>query len=151
MFALEADEPLPDLSGMPPELFEFESPPGTYFDAFPLLLLTEASLARLAELAPGSVIDVRRFRPNFLITTPDPEAAFVESAWLGKRLRIGGVSAEVTIDCMRCVMTTLPFEDLPKDPRIMRVLVREVHQCLGVYARVADSGTVKLGDPVELL
>ena len=45
IFALEPGEPLPDLSGLPPELFEFESPPGTYFDAFPLMLVSETSLA----------------------------------------------------------------------------------------------------------
>ncbi|HEY8517148.1 MAG TPA: MOSC domain-containing protein [Candidatus Binatia bacterium] len=151
MFGLEPDEPLPDLSGLPPELYEFESPPGTYFDAFPLLLLTEASLAHLQSLLPDSQIDVRRFRPNFLIATPDAEPSFVESAWTGRRLRIGGMVAEATIHCMRCVMTTLPFDDLPKDPRIMRTLVRDAKQCLGVYARVVEPGQVTQGDPVELL
>jgi uncharacterized protein YcbX len=150
-FALEPDEPLPDLSGLPPEIYEFESPPGTYFDAFPLLLLSDASLAHLARLAPGSQIDVRRFRPNFVLAIPDDDGGFPESSWPGRRLRIGGLTAEVTIGCMRCVMTTLPVAELPKDPRIMRVLVREARQCLGAYARVVDPGEVALGDPVELL
>jgi MOSC domain-containing protein YiiM len=52
---------------------------------------------------------------------------------------------------MRCVMTTLQFDDVPKDPQIMRVLVREARQCLGAYARVVEAGTVRQGDPVELL
>lgn len=150
-FALEAGEPLPDLAGLPPEILEFESPPGTYFDAFPLLLLTESSLAHLATLAPESRIDVRRFRPNFLLALPDSAAGFPEASWPGKRLRIGSVGVEVTIGCMRCVMTTLPVDDLPKDPRIMRVLVREAHHCLGAYARVVEPGVVRVGDPVELL
>jgi uncharacterized protein YcbX len=150
-FALEPGEPLPDLAGLPPEIFEFESPPGTYFDAFPLLLLTESSLARLAALAPGSRIDVRRFRPNFLLSVPDAGPGFPEAAWPGKRLRIGTTTVEVTIGCMRCVMTTLPFDDVPQDPQIMRVLVREARQCLGAYARVVEAGTVRQGDPVELL
>jgi uncharacterized protein YcbX len=66
-------------------------------------------------------------------------------------VRIGAMTAEVTIRCMRCVMTTLPFADLPKDPRIMRVLVREARHCLGAYARVVEPGTVAVGDRVELL
>lgn len=151
IFGLEPDEPLPDLSGLPPELFEFESPPGTYFDAFPLMLLTDASLRQLAALAPDSVIDVRRFRPNVLIEVADGATGFVETGWPGRRLRVGGVTAEVTIDVMRCVMTTLPVDELPRDPRIMRVLVRQARQCLGSYANVVEGGRVAVGDPVELL
>jgi len=151
VFALEPDEPLPDFTGLPPEVFEFESPPGTYFDAFPLLVVTEASLAHLQALAPESRIDVRRFRPNFLLATPDAKPGFVEAEWPGRRLRVGGMVAEATISCMRCVMTTLPFDDVPKDPRIMRTLVREAKHCLGVYARVVEPGAVAAGDVVELL
>ncbi|MEW6736966.1 MAG: MOSC N-terminal beta barrel domain-containing protein, partial [Acidobacteriota bacterium] len=36
LFSREADEPLPDFSILPSELFEFTSPLGTYFDAFPI-------------------------------------------------------------------------------------------------------------------
>lgn len=151
VFALEPDEPFPDLSGLPPEILEFESPPGTYFDAFPLLLVTESSLAHLARLAPDSKIDVRRFRPNFLLSLPDAESGFPEAGWAGRRVRLGGMTAEVTIPCMRCVMTTLPFDDLPKDPQIMRTLVREAKHCLGAYARVVQPGVVRVGDAVELL
>ncbi len=147
VFGLEPDEPLPDLSVFPPEVLEFESPPGTYFDAFPLLLLTEASLARLQSLAPRSVIDVRRFRPNFLIATE--AEGFVERQWLGSKLRIGGVLVRITLDCPRCVMVTHGFGDLPKDPTIMRTLVREAGQKLGVYATVVEPGEVKVGDGVE--
>ena len=150
MFALEPDEPLPDLSGLPPEVVEFESPPGTYFDAFPLHLLSRTSLAHLATLAPGSAIDVRRFRPNILLDLPDAAAGFPEAQWAGRRVRIGGTTVEITIPTMRCVMTTLPFDELPKDPRIMRTLVREARQCLGAYARVVEPGSVRVGDVVEL-
>lgn len=151
IFGLEPDEPLPDLSGLPPELLEFESPPGTYFDAFPLMLMTDASLRRLAALAPESAIDVRRFRPNVLIEVADGATDFVETGWPGRRLRVGGITAEATIDVMRCVMTTLPVDELPHDPRIMRVLVREARQCLGSYANVVEGGRVSVGDPVELV
>lgn len=151
IFALEPDEPLPDLSGLPPELLEYESPPGTYFDAFPLLLVTQASLDELARRAPGSTIDVRRFRPNFLLDFPASQPGFPEADWAGRRIRLGEMTAEVTIPCMRCVMTTLPFDDLPKDPRIMRTMVRETKQCLGAYARVVQPGIVRLEDAAELL
>ena len=151
VFGLLPEEPLPDISVFPREVLEFETPPGTYFDAFPLLLMTDASLHALQERAPHSVIDVRRFRPNFLIAAPAEAVGFVEMAWPGRKLRIGGATLEVTIACPRCVMTTHGFDDLPRDTSIMRTLVREAGQKLGVYARVVEPGPVALGDGVELL
>jgi uncharacterized protein YcbX len=147
IFGRTPEEPLPDLSVFPPDLFAYESPPGTYFDAFPLLLLSDASLRHLAELAPGSRIDVRRFRPNLVIETP--EVGFPELAWAGKRLRIGEAVLEVGVPCPRCVMITHGFDDLPKDPGLMRQLVRQAGGILGVYASVAEPGTVRVGDAVE--
>ena len=106
LLGLEQDEPLPDLSGFPKEILQYASPPGTYFDAFPLLLVTEASLQQLQSLSPASQIDARRFRPNFLIETEEA-TGFVETAWPGKQLRIGNMTLDVTMNCLRCVMTTL--------------------------------------------
>ena len=151
IFGRAPDEPLPDLSVFPPELIEFESPPGTYFDAFPLLLLTETSLQSMQEKAPDSQFDVRRFRPNFVISDCGSSVAFPEKEWCGHRLKIGEAIVEVTVDCPRCVMTTHGFEDLPKDPGIMRALVRESGGMLGVYAKMEKIGRVRVGDSIELL
>lgn len=151
IFGREPDEPLPDLGLFPPELIEFESPPGTYFDAYPLMLMTDASLRRLQELVPESRIDVRRFRPNFVIELPDEHSGFVETEWAGKTLRIGGATLDVTVPCPRCVMITHPVDDLPKDPRILRTVVSEADQNLGVYATVAQPGDIKAGDEIEVV
>lgn len=60
MFGREPDEPLPSFDGFALDvLIEYESPPGTYFDAFPIHLVTDRSLQTLASLAPGSRFDVR--------------------------------------------------------------------------------------------
>jgi uncharacterized protein len=151
VFGRTPDEPLPDFMVFPPELFEYESPLGTYFDAFPLLLLTEASLRRLQSLAPASRVDVRRFRPNFVLATDDDGSTFPEASWAGRRLRIGDVVLALTVPCPRCVMVTHPFDDLPKDPSILRTVVREADQCLGVYANVETPGVVRRGDAVALI
>ncbi len=151
VFGRLPDEPLPDLSVFPPEIFEFESTPGTYFDAFPLLLLTDATLRRLQKLAPASRVDVRRFRPNLVVATPDGVEDFVEIGWVGKRLRIGAAELSIAMGCARCVMITHAFDDLPQDPGLMRTVVREANQNVGVYARVERPGRVAVGDSVEVL
>lgn len=150
VFGREASEPLPDFSVFPPELFEFESPLGTYFDAFPLLVMTTSSLRRLQALTPSSRIDVRRFRPNLVIDTSDDDG-FLESTWGGRRMQIGEAVLTFTIPCPRCVMITLPTGDLPKDPAVLRTVVREADQNLGIYAVVETPGTVRHGDAVTLL
>jgi len=149
IFGRAEDEPLPDLSVFPPELLEFESPPGTYFDAFPLLLLSESSLHTLQRRRPGSRFDVRRFRPNLLLETGDDDG-FPEEAWCGERLRVGGTLLRVKVPCPRCVMTTHGFDDLPRDPSVMRTLVQESGGNLGVYAEVEEPGPVAVGDGVTL-
>jgi len=151
IFGRTADEPLPDLSVFPPELLQFESPPGTYFDAFPLLLLSEASLDSMSRRASGSIFDARRFRPNFLIGDTKASDPFPEREWCERRLRIGAATLNVTIECPRCVMVTHGFEELPEDPEVMRSLVRETGGNLGVYASVETPGRVAVGDAVELL
>ncbi len=151
IFGRTPDEPLPDLTVFPPELMEFESPPGTYFDAFPLLLLTESSLQTLQSLVPESAVDVRRFRPNLVIATEDGETGFVENSWAGKSLRIGSATLKVTVPCPRCVMVTHGFGEVPKDPQILRTLVRDAEQNLGVYAEVESNGAAAVGDAVELI
>jgi uncharacterized protein YcbX len=153
VIARNADEPLPDLSKFPPVLFSHSSPPGTYFDAFPLLILTTAALAELERRAraagSASRFDVRRFRPNVLVETN--ATGFVEDAWCDRELRIGTARLRVELRCPRCIMTTHGFDDLPRDPRVMRALVQHHGGDLGVYASVIEPGEMRVGDAVELL
>lgn len=149
-FGREPGEPLPDLSALPAEIFEFTSPPGTYFDAFPIHLLTTASLAALARLNPESAWDARRFRPNFLIETSEGIEGLVESNWGGRGLRVGGLRLRCELPAPRCSMTIQAQTGLPKDPRILRTIVK-VGQNFGLYANVESAGRVAVGDEVELL
>lgn len=148
------DDPLPTYSSTPPklaaELRDYVSPLGTFFDAVELHLLTSSSLASLADVGSTSNLDVRRFRPNVLIESRS-RAGFVEQSWVGRRLRIGPVVAEVIMPTSRCVMVTLPQADLPRDRSLMRTLVRETAMDLGVGLTVIEPGTVEVGDTVELI
>ena len=149
IFGRDSDSELPDLSGMPPEIAEFESPPGTYFDAYPLLLVTEESLSTLARVAPLSRVDVRRFRPNIVVRTGSDEP-FPEQTWIRRRMDIGAAELEIVTPCPRCVMITRPFADLPEDRSLVKTVVREANHNVGVYARVARPGAVGAGDEAIL-
>jgi uncharacterized protein YcbX len=149
-FGREPGEPMPDLSALPAQIFEFTSPPGTYFDAFPVHLLTTASLDAMARLGPDSAWDARRFRPNFLIETAEDLEGLVESEWGGRELRVGGAVFKCEVPTPRCSMTIQEQQGLPKDPRVLRAIVKS-GQNLGVYANVREAGRVGVGDEVELL
>tara|TARA_R110002124_G_scaffold57039_4_gene160228 strand:- start:2216 stop:3067 length:852 start_codon:yes stop_codon:yes gene_type:complete len=149
MFGRAADEPLPDLSIFA-EVIEFESPPGTYFDAFPIHLLTRQSLASLAQARAQSNFHVDRFRPNIFLDAPDSTHPFPEAQWVGQRVCIGDVELEIIGDCPRCSMTTVGFGDLPRDPGIMRALVEANNGNIGVYAKVVKRGVLNAGDTLVL-
>jgi hypothetical protein len=61
------------------------------------------------------------------------------------------VTAKIELPVVRCSMTTQPQADLPKDPSVLRTIVRDSDQNVGVYASVTAGGRVRVGDPVELL
>ena len=129
-------------------------PPGSFFDVFPVSVLTTSTMARLHELQPASRFDARRFRMNLVVETAD--AGFVENGWLGRGLAIGGAARlAVALPDPRCVMTTLAQDDLPGDTEVLRALVRHNrlelgpmghYPCAGVYAVVATPGTIRTGD-----
>jgi uncharacterized protein YcbX len=150
IFGRLPDEPLPDIGAFPPEIMTSSTVPGTYFDCYPLLLLTRTSLATLQAARPGSLFDSRRFRPNLLLEC-DQAVGFPENAWVGERVRVGEAVFRLAMECPRCVMTTHSFADLPKDSQIMRTLVQENAGNVGVYGSIEKPGVVHEGDAVELI
>ena len=129
--------------------FHVDLPTGTFFDGSLLHFITTATLERLSSLSPQSRFDVRRFRPNFIIEVPDHTAGFVEDAWVGRTIAIGDeVRLMVTHPCPRCVMTTLPQGELPKDPNVLRTAVQHNQGNVGVNASVSRGGRIRRGDAV---
>src|SRR5688572_17384109 len=151
VFAREPGEPLPDLAQFPPELMDYVAFPGTFFDVTPLHVLTTASLSWLKSRNPGADWDVRRFRPNLLVETDGGVFGLVETAWVGKALRIGSVVIQCAAPTPRCGMTTREQPGLPFDKTMLRTIVKEADQNLGMYAVVGQAGDVKVGDVVELI
>lgn len=146
------EEYWPDIEGLDyREAITDESmPENTFFDAAAVHVLTTATLDRLRDLYPQGRFEPRRFRPNVIVTTRD-EPSFVENEWVGRTLVLGDdVKLEIQKPCARCVMTTMPQDDLPKDPGILRAAAQHNAANVGVYASVVSGGTVGRGDGVRL-
>ncbi len=128
-------------------------PGGAFFDVAALHLVTQATLRRLGALAPTSRFEVARYRPNVVLD--GDVAPFVENGWAGSTLELGGqVRASVLMPTMRCIMTTLPQGDLPRDDEILRTVSRHnrveipglgTWSCVGAYASVVASGQLATG------
>jgi hypothetical protein len=121
---------------------------GNYFDACPVHVLTEASLRHLRKLAPDSQIEVRRFRPNFVLEGEGE--GLVENGWAGLDARLGGADVSILRTTGRCIMTTRAQPGLAQDAEILKTLIRETEQMFGVYVMVGRSGAVALGDALVL-
>jgi uncharacterized protein YcbX len=126
-------------------------PEGTFFDLAVIHILTTATIDQLRELYPQGRFEVRRFRPNIVVEPSSGEEGFVEDDWVGKTLVIGDeVRIDITELCPRCVMTTLPQGDLPKDPGILRTAAQHNQVNVGVYGAVLQGGTIRRGDQVRV-
>lgn len=129
---------------------DFTLPAGTFFDGALVHLVTTATLARLHELYPTGRFEVPRFRPNVVVEMGNGAKGFVEQGWIGRTVTIGGVKLKITGSCARCVMTTLPQGDLPKDTGILKTSVQHNQGHVGVYAAVISEGMIKRGDVVQV-
>jgi uncharacterized protein YcbX len=152
MFAREPGEPLPDLTQFPAELMDFVAFPGApFFDALPVHVVTTATLAHLRARNPAADWDARRFRANILVETDARHAGLVEQGWLGRRLRIGPLVLQCAAPTPRCSMTTRALADLVEDRSILRTIVKEADQNVGVYAVVVQGGEVAVDADLALM
>lgn len=150
IMGMEEDDPLPDFSGLPQELQGFSTPPGTYFDCYPIHIMTTSSLGTLASVGGGDDVDVRRFRPNVLIDTGDAEG-LLEVDWTGKKLRLGEVVIEMRTTTVRCSVPAHAQRDFGSSRAVGRALIENTKQHLGSYCNVLEGGKVNVGDEVELI
>ena len=133
------------------------------FDYAPVHVLTTGTLAELSRRHPEGRFDMRRFRPNLLIAPRDEDAGAIEQSWLGRTLALGAAQLYLLDPCPRCVITTLPQGDLPRDPAILRALHAHTSgtsvtlapgavfsAVAGVYGRALRGGDVRVGDIARL-
>ena len=134
-------------------------PEGSFFDLFPLSVLTTSTLDRLGELEPQSRFDARRFRMNVIVDTP--ARGFVENEWIGRTLAIGDDVQARAWPCRILVASCRAsrrriFRGIR---RILKALARHnridvagsLYPCAGVYAVAEATGTIRKGDRVSLV
>ncbi len=141
---------LSELVGRPVRLLRADEGGGG-FDAFPVSLLSDASLEELARRSGEDTVDGRRFRMLVHVAGTRPHE---EDEWLGRRVRIGKALVEVTEQDPRCRMTTRNPDTGVRDWDSLKAIkgyrgVRDGGINFGVSASVLEPGRVRVGDQVE--
>jgi uncharacterized protein len=118
----------------------------SFADGYPLLLISEASLADLNQRL-AEPVEMRRFRPNLVITGCEPyaEDGFTE-------LQIGGLAFRGVKRCERCVVTTVNPETGEQGNEPLRTLshyrLEDSKVWFGMNLIHDASGTLRVGDAV---
>jgi uncharacterized protein YcbX len=75
-----------------------------------------------------------------------------EFDWSGRRATIGGATIEFAAPCPRCVMVTREVgTDIPADRAVLRHIVRDLDQNLGIYATIVTPGAIREGDAMTFV
>lgn len=138
---------LQDAAGQPVHLLRTER--GTY-DAMPVSVITTTT-AEAVDRAHGAPAGVGRFRANVVIQPDDP--ASTDAGWLGATLLFGdgpeppGLRLDWAIP--RCAMVAIHPGTAAKEPGVLRTVVQEFGNRIGMYCAVHRPGILRVGDRVR--
>src|SRR5256886_4188141 len=119
-------------------------------DCRPLSIFAVQTAKKLGEEA-GVGVDKRRFRANVYVDLTNADG-FAEDEFVGRSLRIGSkVTVAVLQRDARCMMITVDPDTAEKTPAILKAVAQAHEGMAGVYGAVLVEGTIRKGDPVELL
>ncbi|MEM8612645.1 MAG: MOSC domain-containing protein [Cyanobacteria bacterium P01_H01_bin.105] len=139
---------MPDSTQRPTDHGRFKTP-NSFSDAYPFLLISEASLAELNSRLEQPV-PMNRFRPNLVVTGCEP---FAEDAW--HQLKIGSVIFDVAKACSRCSIPGVEQStgEQGKEPlKTLATYRRWDHAIWFGQNLIAHSeGILRVGEQVEVL
>lgn len=117
-----------------------------FADAFPFLLVGEASLADLNRRLPAP-IPMNRFRPNLVVSGSEP---YAEDEW--RELAIGDIPFVMTRRCVRCTIPTIDQDTavMGKEPSRTLATYRRVPQGVVFGVNLAHGATGTLGVGAEV-
>ena len=119
------------------EWYEWEGPLGTFHDS------TRTQVSIIGAATVGSW-DMRRFRPNVVIDGTG------EDEWVGATVQVGEAALDVVKQIDRCVMTTRAQPGgIHRDVDVLRTIIRERANNLGIGALVQTPGRVRVGDDIS--
>jgi len=120
-----------------------------FADAFPFLMISEASLGDL-NTRMTTPLPMNRFRPNIVITGCPP---YAEDTW--SSLRIGTVDFAAAKACVRCVVTTTDQATTKRGDEPLKTLATYRKTDTGVIFGQnlihLNRGTLRVGDAVTAI
>lgn len=149
-FEREPGEPLPDLDNLPEEAQTFVSQLGSFFLVSSFHIITTASVNHLRKLNSSADWNMERFRPNLVIETLPELEGLIEQEWLSLSIKFGDVTIKNTEAAPRCGAVVRKQQSFEQDTSILRTIVAEADQNLGIYGDIVASGTASVGDSVYL-
>lgn len=117
------------------------------FDVANLLVATDDELNTFAALH-GTALDVRRLRPNLLLTGVRPGAT---ASWPGMALAVGDALIGVHSRRPRCIVTSIDPATGQQDLDVFRRIRRDLANLMALNCWVIRPGTVHRGDAVRLV
>lgn len=96
----------------------------------------------------GRPVEPERFRANILIAGPQ---AWAENGWAGRTLSSGDLRLRIVKRIERCNATNVRPESGERDLDLLRAMTKaHGHITCGLYAKVAASGSLRVGDKLTL-
>ncbi|WP_147805015.1 MOSC domain-containing protein [Alkalicoccus halolimnae] len=116
-----------------------------------ILLITDASLAKLEETWGKEKLDAARFRPNIIVSLED-KIPFIEDSWTGRKIKLGGEAViKIERPCERCMIINVDPQTGEQEPGLLKTVVKERNNCFGMYASVVKTGEITSLDKVEFV
>ena len=119
-------------------------------DAAHVSLISLQTVAALAQES-GTPPEKRRYRASIYLDLADA-APFAEDGFVGHLLRIGrDLVVQIDKRDARCMVINLDPDTAAMEPSVLKTVAQAHGGACGIYGSVRQEGTVRRGDPVELL
>ena len=114
---------------------------------YPTISLCNLASHRAVAEKSGKPLSNLRWRGNLWFDTDQPWSEF---DWVGHDVSVGSAVLRVKEPIVRCLATTASPKTGKRDVDTLAILNTWDHQNFGVYAEVVKSGSVSVGDRVEV-